>query len=86
MEKVAFTAKLEKEQVELLKEISEKTHIPQSVLVRDWIDKGIKERLGLERKGNINDDPIVKLKGLFEAEKDLSVNHDKYLYGKRGKV
>ena len=43
MEKIAFTTNLQREQVEKLRAIAKATHIPQSVLLREWVEKGIAE-------------------------------------------
>lgn len=52
MATVQYSTKLTPEQVKGLKEISEKTHIPQAVLVREAVDVLIEE---LNNKDNSKD-------------------------------
>lgn len=67
MSTVQYSTKLTPEQVEELREISEKTHIPQAVLVREAVDILIEE---LNSK-NISKDFLGLVKKRVKEEKSL---------------
>lgn len=67
MSTVQYSTKLTTKQVEELREISEKTHIPQAVLVREAVDILIEE---LNSK-NISKDFLGLVKKRVKEEKSL---------------
>lgn len=67
MSTVQYSTKLTTKQVEELREISEKTHIPQAVLVREAVDVLIEE---LNSK-NISKDFLGLVKKRVKEEKSL---------------
>lgn len=67
MSTVQYSTKLTTKQIEELREISEKTHIPQAVLVREAVDILIEE---LNSK-NISKDFLGLVKKRVKEEKSL---------------
>lgn len=60
--------------------VSEKSGVSKAQLVREGVDKVLKEKLPLKN------DPAYKLIGLIKNEmddKNIGINHDDYLYGEK---
>ncbi|UNC92119.1 ribbon-helix-helix domain-containing protein [Candidatus Contubernalis alkaliaceticus] len=69
---------LEEALVEQIKKIADKNNISQSELIRQSIKHFINEE---QIKGE-DEDPLLKLIGLFSSDvTDGSTNHDHYIYG-----
>jgi hypothetical protein len=59
--------------------VSEKLGVSKAELVREGVNKVLKEKLPLKN------DPAYKIIGLINEEideKNIAINHDNYLYGK----
>jgi hypothetical protein len=67
------------EQFHALRRIAETEKDSIAAVVRNAISEYLAKRKVVVDKGWEND-PINKAIGSFEAEEDLSVNHDRYLY------
>lgn len=64
-----------------LKEKSRSTGKPMAEFIRDSLEKYLEEG---EKTGLYPDDPIWQITGKGQSDDgDLSVNHDRYLYGQR---
>jgi len=74
---------IEEDQMQQLKLEAERGHLGVSELVRKAIRYFLTTREG---KINWDKDPLSKIVGKIKLKvTDASVDHDKYLYGKRGK-
>ena len=68
--------------IKTIKEIADKKGVSQSEVIRESLDRYIKEE---QKKGEIKD-PLLELAGIGNSDiTDGSINHDHYIYGVKKK-
>ncbi len=68
---------------ELYEEIQKEAQ-KEKVSISEFVRESVIERLARKRKHiNWNKDPILDLVGIAPGPSDASVNHDKYIYGRK---
>ncbi len=68
---------------ETLRELKRKAR-ENKTTIADIVRSAVSERLEKEKAKNWMEDPLWNMVGASSSrDKDLSINHDKYLYGKR---
>ncbi len=72
------------DQYELLRKQANTTGTTVTGIIRKLIDD-FRLHLPVEVRKNYQNDPLYKMRGSFDGPKDLSENHDHYLYGRSSK-
>lgn len=84
MVKKRLNIELSIDQYELLLKQANTNGTTVSGFIRQLIDD-FRHRLPKEARKNYQNDPLYKMRGSFDGPKDLSENHDHYLYGRSSK-
>jgi len=74
-----LTIELSVDHYELLRKQANATGTTVSAFIRRLIDD-FRLRLPEEARKNYQNDPLYKMRGSFNGPKDLSKDHDQYLY------
>jgi hypothetical protein len=79
-----LTIELSIDQYEVLRKQANSTGTTVTGFLRKLIEE-FRVRIPEEARKNYRDDPLYKMRGSFDGPKDLSENHDHYLYGRSSK-
>lgn len=84
MAKKRLNIELSIDQYELLRKQANSTGTTVTGFLRKLIEE-FRVRVPKEARKNYQNDPLYKMRGSFDGPKDLSENHDHYLYGRSSK-
>ena len=79
-----LTLELSTDQYEILRKQANSTGTTVTGFIRKLIEE-FRLRVPEEARKNYRNDPLYKMRGSFDGPKDLSENHDHYLYGRSSK-
>jgi hypothetical protein len=79
-----LTIELSIDQYEVLRKQANSTGTTVTGFLRKLIEE-FRVRVPEEARKNYRNDPLYKMRGSFDGPKDLSENHDHYLYGRSSK-
>ncbi len=79
-----LTIELSIDQYEVLRKQANSTGTTVTGFLRKLIEE-FRVRVPEEARKNYRNDPLYKMRGSFDGAKDLSENHDHYLYGRSSK-
>jgi hypothetical protein len=79
-----LTIELSIDQYEVLRKQANSTGTTVTGFLRKLIEE-FRVRVPEEARKNYRNDPLYKIRGSFDGPKDLSENHDHYLYGRSSK-
>ena len=79
-----LTIELSIDQYEVLRKQANSTGTTVTGFIRKLIEE-FRLRVPEEARRNYQNDPLYKMRGSFDGPKDLSENHDHYLYGRSSK-
>jgi hypothetical protein len=79
-----LTLELSTDQYEILRKQANSTGTTVTGFIRKLIEE-FRLRVPEEARRNYQNDPLYKMRGSFNGPKDLSENHDHYLYGRSSK-
>jgi len=79
-----LTLELSIDQYEVLRKQANSTGTTVTGFIRKLIEE-FRLRVPEEARRNYQNDPLYKMRGSFNGPKDLSENHDHYLYGRSSK-